>query len=234
MASVELSIYEGFGMTETVTVGLPAFGDFRMGTVGRKFSETELKIASDGELLIHTPGNCLGYWNKPEETECLFDDGWLCSGDLAKIDENGYLFIIDRKKDVMINSSGKNIAPGHLENLLKTSRYISLAMVFGEGKKYVSALITLDEDEVVKFARDNGIVYTGFAELTRNKQVVELMQREVNKKNKEVANVEKIKKFSILEEDFLQDEGEITATMKVRRKIVGEKYKEIINRMYGS
>lgn len=233
MASVGLPIYEGFGMTETVTVGLPAFGDFRMGTVGRKFSETELKIASDGELLIHTPGNCLGYWNKPEETECLFDDGWLCSGDLAKIDENGYLFIIDRKKDVMINSSGKNIAPGHLENLLKTSRYISQAMVFGEGKKYVSALLTLDEDEVVKYARERGIVYTGFAALTQKKEIFDLLQMEVKTKNKEVANVEKIKKFAILEEDFLQDEGEITPTMKIKRKIVGEKYMDIIDRMYG-
>ncbi len=234
MSSVGLPIYEGFGMTETVTVGLPSFGDFRMGSVGKRFPETQLKIASDGELLIKTPGNCLGYWKKQDETTALFEDGWLCSGDLAKIDDDGYLSIIDRKKDVMINSSGKNIAPGHLENLLKTSRYISLAMVFGEGKKYVSALITLDEDEVVKYARDNGIVYTGFAELTRNEKVVELMQNEVNKKNKEVANVEKIKKFSILEEDFLQDAGEITATMKVRRQIVGEKYKAIISRMYGN
>ncbi len=234
MTSVGLPIYEGFGMTETVTVGLPSYGDFRMGSVGKRFPETDLKIADDGELLIKTPGDCLGYWNKPDKTTELFKDGWLCSGDLAKINDDGYLSIIDRKKDVMINSSGKNIAPGHLENLLKTSRYVSQAMVFGEGRKYVSALITLDEDEVVKYARDNGIVYTGFVELTQKKQIVELMQSEVNKKNKEVANVEKIKKFSILEEDFLQDEGEITATMKVRRKIVGEKYKELINRMYGA
>ena len=132
----------------------------------------------------------------------------------------------------MINSSGKNIAPGHLENLLKTSRYISQAMVFGEGRKYVSALLTLDEDEVVKYARERGIVYTGFAALTQKKEIFDLLHMEVKIKNKEVANVEKIKKFAILEEDFLQDEGEITPTMKIKRKIVGEKYKDIIDRMY--
>ncbi|MCP4681612.1 MAG: long-chain fatty acid--CoA ligase [Desulfobacterales bacterium] len=232
MTSVGMPIYEGFGMTETVTVGLPTFGEFKMGSVGKPFSETELKIAPDGELLIKTPGNCLGYWDKPEETAELFKDGWLYSGDLAKIDEQGYLTIIDRKKDVMINSSGKNIAPGHLENLLKTSRYISQGMVFGEGKKYVSALITLDEDETIKYARDNSIVFTGFADLTRKKDIIDLLQKEINKKNKEFAKVERVKRFAILEEDFLQDEGEITATMKVRRKIVGKKYKEIIDRMY--
>jgi long-chain acyl-CoA synthetase len=234
MASVGMPIYEGFGMTETVTVGLPILGDFKIGTVGKPFSETELKIAPDGELLIKTQGNCLGYWEKPEATAELFKDGWLYSGDLARIDEAGYLSIIDRKKDVMINSSGKNIAPGNLENLLKTSRYISQAMVFGEGKKYISALITLDEDETVKYARDNGIVYTGFADLTKKSEIIDLIQSEINKKNKEVSRVEKVKRFGILEEDFLQDEGEITPTMKVRRKIVGEKYKDIINRMYSS
>ncbi len=232
MTSVGMPIYEGFGMTETVTVGLPALDDFKMGTVGKAFSETELKIAPDGELLIKTPGNCMGYWDKPGATAELFKDGWLCSGDLAKINEDGYLSIIDRKKDIMINSSGKNIAPGHIENLLKTSRYISQAMVFGEGKKYVSALITLDEDETVKYARDNNIVYTGFADLTKKKEIIDLLQTEINGKNKEVANVEKVKRFSILEEDFLQDEGEITPTMKIRRKIVGERYGDIIGRMY--
>ncbi|MBW1901987.1 MAG: long-chain fatty acid--CoA ligase [Deltaproteobacteria bacterium] len=232
MTSAGMPIYEGFGMTETVTVGLPALDDFRIGTVGKAFSETELKIAHDGELLIKTPGNCLGYWGKREETAELFKDGWLCSGDLAQIDENGYLSIIDRKKDIMINSSGKNIAPGHIENLLKTSRYISQAMVFGEGKKYVSALVTLDEDEVVRYARDNNVVYTGFAELTRKKKIIDLLQSEINIKNKDVARVERVKRFAILEEDFLQDEGEITATMKIRRKIVGEKYRDLIDRMY--
>jgi long-chain acyl-CoA synthetase len=162
----------------------------------------------------------------------VFSDGWLCSGDLARIDEDGYLSIIDRKKDVMINSSGKNIAPGHLENLLKTSRFISQAMVFGEGKKYVSALITLDEDEVVKYARDNGIVYTGFADLTQKKEIRDLMHSEIERKNKEVARIERVKRFVILEEDFLQDEDEITPTMKVKRKVVGERYKEIIEGMY--
>jgi len=232
MTSVGMPIYEGFGMTETVTVGLPALYYFKMGTVGKAFSETELKIAPDGELLIKTPGNCLGYWDKPKETAELFKDGWLCSGDLAQINEDGYLSIIDRKKDIMINSSGKNIAPGHIENLLKTSRYISQVMVFGEGKKYVSALITLDEDEMVKYARDNNIVYTGFADLTKKKEIIDLLQTEINGKNKEVANVEKVKRFAILEEDFLQDEGEITPTLKIRRKIVGEKYKDIIDGMY--
>jgi long-chain acyl-CoA synthetase len=232
MTSVGMPIYEGFGMTETITVAMAEIGDFRMASVGKAYPETELKIAPDGELLVKSPGNCLGYWDKPEQTAELMKGEWLYTGDMGHVDEDGYLYIIDRKKDMMITSSGKNVAPGYLENLLKTSRYVSQAMVFGEGKKFVSALITLDEDEVVKYARDNGIVYTGFADLTKKKEIIDLLQKEIDKKNEELARVERIKKFALLEEDFLQDEDEITPTMKVKRKIVSEKYEDIIARMY--
>ncbi|MDY7037820.1 MAG: AMP-binding protein, partial [Thermodesulfobacteriota bacterium] len=232
MTSINMPIFEAFGMTETVTVSMATFNDFKIGSVGKPFSETEVRVAPDGELLVKTPGNCVGYWERPEDTAELFQNGLLCTGDIAQIDENGYLFIVDRKKDIMITSSGKNIAPGHIENLLKTSRYISQAMVFGEGKKFISSLITLDEDEVVKYARDNRIVYTGLADLTKKQEIIDLLQREVDKKNKELARIERVKKFAILEEDFLQDEGEITPTMKVKRKIVGEKYKDIISGIY--
>ncbi len=232
MTSVGMPIYEGFGMTETITVAMAEIGDFRIGSVGKAYPETELKIAPDGELLIKSPGNCLGYWDKPEQTAELIRGEWLHTGDTGHIDEDGYLYIVDRKKDIMITSSGKNIAPGYLENLLKTSRYVSQAMVFGEGRKYVSALITLDEDEVVKYARDNGIVYTGFADLTKKKEIIALLQKELDERNKELARIERIKRFAILEEDFLQDEGEITPTMKIRRKIVFEKYHEIIDALY--
>jgi len=232
MTSVGMPIYEGFGMTETITVAMAEIGDFRMGSVGKAYPETELKIAPDGELLIKSPGNCLGYWDKPEQTAELIRGEWLHTGDTGHIDEDGYLYIVDRKKDIMITSSGKNIAPGYLENLLKTSRYVSQAMVFGEGRKYVSALVTLDEDEVVKYARDNGIVYTGFADLTKKKEIIALLQKEIDERNKELARIERIKRFAILEEDFLQDEGEITPTMKIRRKIVFEKYNEIIDALY--
>jgi long-chain acyl-CoA synthetase len=232
MTSVGMPIYEGFGMTETITVAMAEIGDFRMGSVGKAYPETELKIASDGELLVKSPGNCFGYWDKPEQTAELIKGEWLHTGDTGYIDEDGYLYIVDRKKDIMITSSGKNIAPGYLENLLKTSRYVSQAMVFGEGKKYVSALITLDEDEVVKYARDNGIVYTGFADLTKKKDIVDLLQKEIDKKNEELARAERIKRFALLEEDFLQDEDEITPTMKIKRKIVSEKYEDIIAGMY--
>ncbi|MGD9031210.1 MAG: long-chain fatty acid--CoA ligase [Desulfobacteraceae bacterium] len=232
MTSVGMPIYEGFGMTETITVAMAEIGDFRMGSVGKAYPETELKIAPDGELLVKSPGNCFGYWDKPGQTAELIKGEWLHTGDTGYIDEDGYLYIVDRKKDIMITSSGKNIAPGYLENLLKTSRYVSQAMVFGEGKKYVSALITLDEDEVVKYARDNGIVYTGFADLTKKKEIIDLLQKEIDKKNEELARVERIKRFALLEEDFLQDEDEITPTMKVKRKIVSEKYEDIIAGMY--
>jgi long-chain acyl-CoA synthetase len=232
MTSAGMPIYEGFGMTETITVAMSEVGDFRMGSVGKPFAETELRIAPDGELLIRSPGNCLGYWNKPEQTAELLRDEWLYSGDIARIDEGEYLYIVDRKKDILINSSGKNVAPGHVENLLKTSRHISQVMVFGEGRKHICALITLDEDEVVKYARDNGIVYTGFAELTQRNEIIALIQKEIDQKNNELSRPERIKRFAILKEDFLQDEGEITPTMKVRRKIVAEKYKDIIESMY--
>jgi long-chain acyl-CoA synthetase len=148
------------------------------------------------------------------------------------IDADGFLFITDRKKDIFINTSGKNITPSYIENLMKTSRYISQIMIYGDRRPYTTALVTLDETETIKYARDRGIVYTGFADLTKKPDIITLIQKEINSRNRELSHPEQIKKFTILEEELRQDDEEVTPTMKVKRQIMEKRYKHKIEAMY--
>ena len=150
------------------------------------------------------------------------------------MDEDGYLFITDRKKDIIITAGGKNVAPQNIENLLKTSPYISLAMVYGDKKPYLTALITLDEDEIAKFAKDNRIMYQDLPDLTKKQKVLDLLNSEISQLNRELASYETIKKFRILEEELDQDKDEVTPTLKVKRKVVINNYQDLINEMYSS
>ena len=174
----------------------------------------------------------MGYYNQPEKTAGLFEDGFLRTGDVGYFDGDGFLFITDRKKDIFINTSGKNITPSYIENLMKTSRYISQIMVYGDQKPYITALITLDETETIKYARDRNIVYTGFADLTRKAEIIALVDQEIKTRNKELSHPEQIRRFSILEEELRQDDEEVTPTMKVKRQIMEKKYRDKIARMY--
>jgi len=153
---------------------------------------------------------------------------------VGHIDQDGYLFITDRKKDLIITAGGKNVAPQNIENLLKTSPYVSQAMVYGDKKAYLTSLITLDEDEIAKFARDRKILYQDLGDLTKKKEVIDLIHHEISILNRELASYESIKKFHILEEDFDQDKDELTPTMKVRRKVVTARYKDILEGLYKS
>ena len=154
------------------------------------------------------------------------------TGDVGYIDNDGYLSITDRKKDILITAGGKNVAPQYIENLLKTIPYVSQSMVFGDARPYLTALITLDEDEITKFSRDRKILYQDLADLSKKREVVELMNNEIQSMNEKLPSYETIKKFKILEEDFDQDKDELTPTFKVKRKVIIDNYKLLLDSMY--
>jgi long-chain acyl-CoA synthetase len=233
-----LKIYEVYGMTETTgLLSMNRPGAYKIGSVGKLFPETEINLEEDGEICAHGPQNCQGYYRNEEATRELLttdDSGkiWLHTGDIGYFDEDGFLYITDRKKDLIITAGGKNVAPQNIENLLKTSPYISQAMVYGDRKPYLTALLTLDEDEITKFARDRRILYSDLSDLTKQPEVLNLIRKEVHAKNQELASYETIKKFRILEEELDQDKDEITPTLKVKRKVVTENYRSLLEEMY--
>ena len=235
-----ITIYEAYGMTETtgvISCNKPGF--IKIGSVGQVIPETEVKIADDGEICVRAPQNIKEYYKNKETTNELLKPGnngsfWLHTGDVGHIDEDGYLFITDRKKDLIITAGGKNVAPQNIENLLKTSPYVSQSMVYGDKKPYLTALITMDEDEIIKFARDSKLLYQDLADLSKKEEVLELFRQEVRIKNEKLAAYESIKKFHVLEEDFNQDKDEVTPTLKVKRKVVTVRYKDILEGMYQS
>jgi long-chain acyl-CoA synthetase len=231
--SIGIPIREGYGLTETT--GITHISDeehFKLGTVGRSLPESEVKIAEDGEILIRHGGIFQGYFKEPEATAQAMEGGWFHTGDVGEVDEEGYLKITDRKKDLIITAGGKNVAPQYIENLLKYSPYITDAVVIGDKRKFITALIVIDEENVVKYAQDHKVQYTTFASLTRTEEVIKLITEEVNKVNKQIARVENIRKFRLLDKKLYTEDGEVTPTMKVKRKAIAEQYKDIIEEMY--
>ena len=200
--------------------------------VGPAIPGVAIRIAPDGEILVQGPNVFLGYFKNPVASAETLEDGWLHSGDVGQLDGRGFLKITDRKKDLIITSGGKNIAPQNIENQLKFSAYINDAVVIGDGRKYLSALIFIDEDNVVKFAQEQKIPFTTYASLTQEPQVRELIGQEVERVNATLARVETIKKFTILPKKLLEEDGEVTPTMKIKRKFINENYKDLIEKMY--
>jgi len=231
---IRIPILEVFGQTETTAwVSMNGFEEYRIGSVGRPIPGNEIKINEDGEILCRGPGNCLGYYKNEEASRTLVDEeGWLYTGDIGEFDEDGFLFITDRKKDIFITAGGKNVAPGNIENLLKTSKYISQAMVYGDGKKYLVALLTLDEEEVTKHARDNRIIFKDTKELTQKPEIYKLIKKEIDEKNIELSSVETIKNFLVLKEELDEDKEEVTATQKVKRAVLTKKYQKEMEALY--
>ncbi len=201
--------------------------------VGPALAGVEVVIAEDGEILVRGRNVFKGYYKNPEATVETLVEGWLHSGDVGVLDERGYLTITDRKKDLIITSGGKNIAPQYIENKLKFSSFINDAVVIGDGRKYVSALIFIDEDNVVKFAQETKVPFTTFGSLTKAKEVVQLIAEEVDTVNKTLARVEQVKRFSLLPKKLIAEDGEVTPTMKLKRKYINETYAELIEQMYG-
>jgi long-chain acyl-CoA synthetase len=232
--SLGVPVMEGWGMTEETGIGtINHPDDVKLGTVGKPIPGVEIKIAEDGEILLRCNHIFVGYWKDPEATARTVVDGWLHTGDVGELDEEGRLKITDRKKEIIITSGGKNIAPSEIENRLKCSPYINEAIVIGDGRKFLSALIQIEYDNVGKWAQERGIAYTTFKSLSQNPQIHELIQQEVKEANKEFAQVETIKKFRLLDKELDHDDDELTATLKLRRKTVNQKFGHIIEEMYG-
>jgi len=231
--SLGLDMRETYGQTEcTGPTSVHFEGDTKFGTVGKALPGSEIRIAEDGEILVRGPHVFLGYFNDPEKTRETVVDGWLYTGDVGRFDGDGHLIITDRKKDIIITSGGKNITPSEIENQLKFSPYINDATVIGDGRKYLTALIMIDEENVMKYAQDHRIPFTTYASLTRAPEIIKLIQQEVDAVNRNFAQVETIKRFRLLDIQLTPDDDEVTPTMKLKRKFVSEKFKELIESMY--
>jgi long-chain acyl-CoA synthetase len=207
--------------------------DIKLGTVGKPLQDTEVVISPEGEILIRGPHVFLGYHNKPDRTRDAIDDkGWLHSGDIGMIDNQGFVKITDRKNDIIITSGGKNITPTEIENKIKFSPYVTDAIVIGDRRNYLTCLVMIDHDNVAKYAQDRKINFTDYKSLTNLPEVRELIWAEVEKVNGTLSNVESIKKISLLDILLTAEDEEMTPTLKLRRKFVNEKYGDVINRMY--
>ncbi|MBW2615465.1 MAG: AMP-binding protein [Deltaproteobacteria bacterium] len=231
--SMGVNLIEGYGQTEGTGVTCASHMDkVKFGTVGPPLPGTEIKIADDGEILVKSPSVFKGYYGAPEATAETIKDGWLYSGDVGEIDEDGYLKITDRKKDIIVTAGGKNITPQYIENKLKASPYINDAVVIGDGKKFITSLIMIDEDNVVKYAQDNKIQFSTYNDLTQSPEIIKFIQGEVDAVNETLARVEQVKKFTILPKKLYEEDGEVTPTMKVKRKYINEAFGDLIEAMY--
>jgi long-chain acyl-CoA synthetase len=218
-------VLEGYGMTETSTVSTYSTVEaHRFGSVGRLLPGVEGRVAEDGELQLKGPNIFQGYYNNDDASFGAVVDGWLHTGDLGRIDEDGHVFITGRKKDIIITAGGKNLTPANIENDMKQTRWVSQAVMYGDRRPYPVMLVTLDEEQVVPWAKEQGIEDTSTAALARHPKVIELIRAELDKANEKYARVEQVKRFFILDHDLSQETGELTPTLKVKRNVVNAKY----------
>ncbi len=229
-----LDIIEGYGLTETSPViTLNTLEHRRLGTVGRVIAGVEVRIASDGEILTRGPHVMKGYFNNPEATAAAIDkDGWFYTGDIGHVDSDGFLHITDRKKDLIINAYGKNIAPQPIENLLKTSPYVGTPVLIGDRRKFVSLLFVPNFEALQREAKALGIPAHSNAELVSHPQIIATVQKEIDRFNATLDKQEKIRRFTMIPHEFTIEGGEITPSLKVKRRVVDEKYKLLIDAMY--
>ena len=229
-----LNILEGYGLTETSPIlTANTFENFRYGSVGKAIPDTELKIAEDGEILARGPQVMLGYYkNEAATSEVLGEDGWFSTGDIGHLDEDGFLFITDRKKDLIVTAGGKNIAPQPIENQYVANKYVSQAVVIGDRRQFLSALIVPNFETLQDFAGGKGIHTMEPADLVRHPQINALFEEIIASMNKELPGFSQIRKFSLLEREFTLDDGELTPTMKIKRFAINRLYKKTIDTMY--
>jgi long-chain acyl-CoA synthetase len=231
--SLDLDIREAYGQTESTGVGTcHRKGYFRPGTVGQPYPGVSLKVLDDGEVLLKGDFVFKGYLNDQAGTQEAICDGWLHTGDVGEVDNEGYLRITDRKKDIIITSGGKNISPQWIENQLKYSPFIEDALVIGDRRKYLVALIVIDEENTQRYAQSKRIPFATYEDLAKQPEIRNLIGREIEKVNQNLSRAERIKRFTIFTNRLKQDENELTPTMKIRRKYVSEKYREIIESLY--
>jgi long-chain acyl-CoA synthetase len=229
-----LPIVQGYGLTETspvITAGM--MDDNRVGTVGKPIRNVEVRIAADGEIETRGPNVMRGYYNKPEETRAvLSEDGWFKTGDIGTIDEEGFLRITDRKKELFKTSGGKYIAPQPIEQMIKGSSFVNQVVLVGNGRKFPAALIVPDWERVESYAELKGIKAKNHAELCKHPRVIDLFERQIAGHTADLAQYERVKKVALLENEFTIEGGELTPTLKVKRRVVDEKYQRIIDRLY--
>jgi long-chain acyl-CoA synthetase len=231
--SLGIDMREVYGQTENCGLATAMPGDrIKLGTVGRARPDTEVRLSPEGEILLRGPHVFLGYYNKPEKTAETIVDGWLHTGDVGSMDDEGFVTITDRMKDIIITAGGKNITPSEIENRLKFSPYISDAVVIGDRRKFLSCLVMIDHETVAQFAQERNVPFTNFASLCRSREVQDLIWGEIERVNRQLARVETIKKFSLIEQILTAEDEELTPTMKLKRTYVNAKYKDVIDGMY--
>lgn len=230
--SIGLPIYEGYGLTETSpAISFNNLENIRFGSVGKALPETEIKIAEDGEILVRGPQVMVGYYNNPEATAEAMENGWFKTGDIGRL-EDGFLYITDRKKELIITAGGKNIAPQPIENRMKMDKFISSIFVYGDRKPYLIALIVPNAERLFEFAKEAHVQFFDINDLVTAEPVLNLYRERLAEINSELASYETIKKFALLAHDFSIVNGELTPTLKLRRKVVYEKHKQTIEDMY--
>ena len=232
--SLGVHTVEMYGLTETCGTVAGPHRVVKHGSVGEPCGALEFHLSEDGEILLKGDSVFTGYYRDPEATREMIRDGWLQTGDIGKLDEDGHLYIVDRKKDIIITSGGKNISPSEIENKMKCSPYVKEAIIIGDARKYLTSLLQIDYDNVGNWAQNNKIPYTTYRNLAQNPAVYELIKKEIEGVNETLARVETIKKFRILEKELDQDDEELTATQKVKRKVIEKRFKEEIAQMYGA
>jgi len=228
-----LIVLEGYGLTETSPViSVNRLDSVKFGTVGPTIPGVDVKIAEDGEILARGPNIMKGYYKMEEETREVIKEGWFYTGDIGHLDEDGFLVITDRKKDIIVTAGGKNVAPQPIENMLKTNTYISNAMVIGDRRKFMSAIIIPNFEKLEEYAKFNNIPYEDKQDLVKNDQIIKFLEAEVDRATPNLASYEKIKKIALLDREFEIAEGEITPTLKVKRNFVEKKYQDVIDSIY--
>mgnify|MGYP001585326102 FL=1 len=234
MQIIGISILEGFGLTETcAAVTLNPLKKPKFGAIGRPLPEVAAKIAEDGEILIKSRKVMNGYFKNPEATAEVIDaTGWFHTGDIGVMDEEGYIRITDRKKDIIVTSAGKNVAPQKIENISKAHKYINQIMVHGDKRNFLTALVVLDREETIKFAKEHNILFSEYPELVKNPKIQALVQGIFDDVNSKLASYETVKRFKILPNEFTVDSGEMTPSLKVKRKFCSEKYRTELDSMY--
>ncbi len=230
--SLGITTVEMYGMTETCGATSGPLHEIKQGTVGEPCLGLEIKLGEDGEILVRGDSIFSGYYRNEEATRETIKNGWLHTGDIGQIDEDGQLMIVDRKKDIIITSGGKNISPSEIENKMKCSPYIKEAIVIGDGRKYLTALLQIDYENVGNWAQNAKVAYTTYRSLATHSAVHTLIRDEINRVNETLANVETVKKFRILEKELDQDDEELTATQKVKRKVIAKRFRQEIDEMY--
>jgi long-chain acyl-CoA synthetase len=231
--AIGIPIMHGYGLTEaTCTVTLNTRDDFKPGTLGRPLPGVKISIAEDEEILVRGDLVMKGYYNRPEDSSEALEGGWLHTGDMGYIDGQGYLVMTDRKKDILVTSGGKNISPQRLETLLRTSRFIEQAVIIAERRRFVSALIVPDFLQLRQYCLGAGIEYSVPGKMVKEPEIIKLYEAEADKVNSRLDSYEKIKSFVLMPQELTAETGELTYTLKVKRRVVDEKYKAIIDKMY--